>query len=97
MRAFGILYLLCCGCACRFLHALLLFPAGIVVLFVLNIVRIAALILLGDIGATKIALGGFHSQVGWIAFTTVALGFTLVARRIAWLRPEPLSIAPSAS
>ncbi|MEO8050203.1 MAG: exosortase E/protease, VPEID-CTERM system [Acidobacteriota bacterium] len=97
MLAFGILYLLCFRRECRFPHALLLIPAGIVVLFGLNIVRIATLILLGDVGATTVALGGFHSQAGWIAFTAVAFGFTLVARRIDWLKPEPLRVASGAS
>jgi len=43
------------------------------------------LILIGDAGATRIALGGFHSQAGWIAFNAVALGFSLAARRLPWL------------
>jgi uncharacterized protein len=52
----------------RFAHALILLPAGTVILFVLNGVSIAALIMIGSAGFETIALGGFHSQAGWIAF-----------------------------
>jgi exosortase E/protease (VPEID-CTERM system) len=69
----------------RFPNALALLPAGVVLMFAANILRIAALIALGDAGAQRIALGGFHSQAGWIAFNLVAVGFALGARRIPWL------------
>ena len=39
-----------------------------------NILRIAALIMLGSSGAADLAVGGFHSQAGWIAFNAVGLG-----------------------
>jgi exosortase E/protease (VPEID-CTERM system) len=62
----------------------------------LNSVRIAALILIGHHGFPNIALGGFHSMAGWIAFSGVALGVSLVGPRIGWLRTvqaekQPLS------
>jgi len=69
----------------RFPHALVLLPAGILTLFLVNAVRITALILIGSAGAPQIALGGFHSQAGWIAFSAVALGFSVVASRTPWL------------
>jgi CAAX prenyl protease-like protein len=50
----------------------------------LNAVRITALILIGNAGAEQIAVGGFHSQAGWIAFNAVALGFSVIARRLPW-------------
>jgi exosortase E/protease (VPEID-CTERM system) len=70
---------------CRFPHALLLIPAGVVTIFLLNAVRITALILIGNAGAPQVALGGFHSQAGWIAFNAVALGFSIAATRVPWL------------
>jgi exosortase E/protease (VPEID-CTERM system) len=88
MLAFGALYLWLFRRDCRFPQALALIPAGVIVLFLLNSVRIAALILVGNAGAEQIAVGGFHSQAGWIAFTAVALGFSVVARRSAWLRAD---------
>jgi len=70
---------------CRFPQALLLIPAGLLTIWLLNAVRIAVLILIGDAGAPNVAVGGFHSQAGWIAFNAVALGFSLVARRLRWV------------
>jgi exosortase E/protease (VPEID-CTERM system) len=68
----------------RFPRALLLLPAGIAVMFALNTARIVALVLIGNAGAPGIAMGGFHSQAGWIAFNAVALGFSLAVPRASW-------------
>ena len=89
MLAFSILWLFFFRREVRFPRALLLIPAGVVLIYLLNAVRIVALILIGDAGAERIALGGFHSQAGWIAFNVVALGFSLAARQVDWLRKEP--------
>ena len=82
----------------RFPNALALLPAGVLVMFAANALRIAVLIAIGDAGARRIALGGFHSQAGWIVFNLVALGFAVGARRIPWLviradhgKPRPFS------
>jgi exosortase E/protease (VPEID-CTERM system) len=87
--AFGVVWLLLFRKECRFPQALLLVPAGVVVIYLLNAVRIAALILIGSAGATDIALGGFHSQAGWIAFNVVALGFSVAARRMPYFTLHP--------
>lgn len=73
----------------RFPRAYLLVPIGVVTLYLLNAVRIAALLLIGDAGAREIAAGGFHSQAGWIAFNAVALCMTLVVPRISWFMQRP--------
>jgi CAAX prenyl protease-like protein len=73
----------------RFPRALLLIPAGVAILYVLNGVRIAALILIGSAGAPGVAMGGFHSQAGWIAFIAVAAGFALVAQHSPWMTVRP--------
>ncbi|MDP8991354.1 MAG: exosortase E/protease, VPEID-CTERM system, partial [Acidobacteriota bacterium] len=83
--AFGVVWLWFFREECRFPRALILLPAGVTLMYLLNAVRITSLILIGDAGATRIALGGFHSQAGWIAFNAVALGFSLAARRLPWL------------
>ena len=83
--AFGVVWLWFFRDECRFPRALILIPAGVVIMYLLNAARITGLILIGDAGATRIALGGFHSQAGWIAFNAVALGFSLAARRLPWL------------
>jgi exosortase E/protease (VPEID-CTERM system) len=69
----------------RFPRALLLIPLGIAAIWVFNAVRVAGLVLIGVAGAPGIALQGFHSHAGWIAFNVVALGTCLAARRISWL------------
>jgi len=89
----------------RFPRALLLLPLGVATIWVFNAMRVAGLVLIGVAGAPEIALQGFHSHAGWIAFNIVALGTCLAARRIPWLsiagggtaiaeRSEPNPVAP---
>ncbi len=73
----------------RFPRALLLVPAALAAIWVANVGRITALILIGHAGATGVARGGFHSQAGWILFNGIALGFAAVAGRLPWLAREP--------
>jgi exosortase E/protease (VPEID-CTERM system) len=87
--AFGVVWLCLFRKECRFPQALLLIPAGVVLIYLLNAVRIAALILIGSAGARDIAEGGFHSQAGWIAFNVVALGFSVAARRMPYFTLNP--------
>jgi exosortase E/protease (VPEID-CTERM system) len=85
MLVFGVTWLVLFRRQCRFPQALILLPAGAALIFLLNSVRIAALILIGAAGAERIALGGFHSQAGWIIFTLLALGFTMASSELPWL------------
>ncbi len=94
--SFGILWLLLFKRECRFPQSLVLLPLSVAVLFLLNAVRIAALILIGNAGARQIALGGFHSQGGWIAFSAVSVGFCLVSQQVPWFttrQPSTESLA----
>lgn len=84
MLAFAVTWLFLFRREYRFPHALLLVPAGTAVLWLVNAARIAALILIGNAGAPHLALGGFHSQAGWIAFNATALGTVILGRRIPW-------------
>ncbi len=95
MLAFGITWLILFRRECRFPHALLLLPIGLVAMFLLNAVRIFALILIGDAGAEQLALGGFHSQAGWIIFILVAAAFSAVALHVPWLRKHPRATTPA--
>jgi exosortase/archaeosortase family protein len=70
---------------------LILIPAGVAAIYLLNAVRVTALILIGNAGAPQIALGGFHSQAGWIAFNVVALGLSVASRRVAWFTTTGLT------
>jgi exosortase E/protease (VPEID-CTERM system) len=73
----------------RFPQALLLLPAGTLILFFLNSVRIAVLILIGLAGAENIAFKGFHSEAGWISFIIVSLGLCVAAQRMSWISKRP--------
>ncbi len=69
----------------RFPAALLLIPIGVTAIWLVNCVRVAALVLIGCLGAPDVAVGGFHSQAGWLAFNAIALGICVAARRIPLL------------
>jgi exosortase E/protease (VPEID-CTERM system) len=68
-----------------FPRALLLIPGGLLVMFALNALRIAALMLIGYSGFIDVAVYGFHSQAGWIAFNAAACGLAFFSRRSKWL------------
>jgi exosortase E/protease (VPEID-CTERM system) len=68
----------------RFPQAFCLLPIGAVLIWLANAVRITALILIGTWGSREVALGGFHSQAGWLAFLGVSLGLMVVTQRLNW-------------
>lgn len=78
----------------RFPQAFLLVPCALACVWVLNILRISALVLIGNAGYGEIAMVGFHSQAGWIAFTTVAFGFSMATRKLSWVRKAQYYYAP---
>jgi exosortase E/protease (VPEID-CTERM system) len=81
----------------RFPRALLLVPLALAAVWMANVGRITALILIGHAGARQVALGGFHSQAGWILFNAIALGFAAASSRLPWLsrevEPPPTGVA----
>jgi exosortase E/protease (VPEID-CTERM system) len=85
MLAFCSAWLLYFRAEYRFPRALLIIPAGVLLVFALNVVRIAALVLIGNAGYPAIAIYGFHSQAGWIAFNCVACGVAFASRHSSWL------------
>lgn len=83
-----------------FPRALIIFPIAVLAIFLLNSLRIAALVLLGDAGHQQMAAVGFHSQAGWIAFNMAAFGVAFAARRSSWLGrsiPDPQRAAHDAT
>jgi exosortase E/protease (VPEID-CTERM system) len=84
MLIFSVGWLWFCRRECRFPQALLLVPGSVLVMWLLNSVRIAALVLLAAAGGESVALNGAHSQAGWILFNGVALGVCWVAGRVSW-------------
>jgi exosortase E/protease (VPEID-CTERM system) len=85
MLAFCSAWLLYFRAEYRFPRALLIIPAGILLVFALNVVRIAALVLIGNAGYPAVAVYGFHSQAGWIGFNCVACGVAFASRHSRWL------------
>jgi len=73
----------------RFPQSLLLFPVGVVLSYLANVVRITALILVGIWISPAIADGGFHSQAGWIMFLLVGLGIICAAQAIPFFTLQP--------
>lgn len=94
ISAFTAVYLWLFRRDLRFPRALLLWPAGVSILWLSNAFRIAALIAIGTAGWREVALGGFHSQAGWLAFNAVALGLAVVARRVRFFAAQPSSATP---
>lgn len=78
----------------RFPRALIIVPIAVALIFLLNAVRIAALVLIGSAGYWRVAQVGFHSQAGWIAFNLAALGIAVFTRRSAWLSRPVRSALP---
>jgi exosortase E/protease (VPEID-CTERM system) len=76
----------------RFPQSLLLLPVGVILIWLANVIRITALILVGIWISPSIAIDGFHSVAGWIAFLTVGLGIIWAASRMPFFtRPaDPL-------
>lgn len=76
---------------CRFPQALLLVPLGLGCIWILNVVRLCMLFFFGYFGHEEVAEVGFHTQFGWIAFTAVALAFSMATEKLTWVRIEPPS------
>ena len=80
----------------RFPQAFLLVPLGLVCIWVLNVFRLCALFLIGNFSSDEVADVGFHTQFGWIAFTAVALAFSMATEKFSWVRKKsPSSSAAS--
>ena len=69
----------------RFTQVLVLLPAGMFGIWLLNGLRIAALVLIGN-WAPEAAVRGFHSVAGWLFFNAVACVLVWTSRRFRWFR-----------
>lgn len=70
----------------RFL--LVMLPLGILLSWLLNVTRIAALILIGARVSPEVAVNGFHSYAGWLLFTCLAFVLMAVAQSAPWLHRD---------
>ena len=95
LEGVGLMLVFCCAWLLFFRkeyifpRALLLIPAGLTLIFILNILRIGVLVLMGHAGLVDIAIYGFHSQAGWITFNCAAAAIVIVSRHSAWLNRSP--------
>ncbi|MEQ9408327.1 MAG: exosortase E/protease, VPEID-CTERM system [Fuerstiella sp.] len=85
-----------------FPRSLLLIPISVALMFLANVLRISGLITIGHLGWGDFAVGGFHSQAGWLGFNAVALLILTGARISPFFcrpavkneRPESLQSVP---
>lgn len=79
----------------KFPNVLLILPIGVAAIWVLNSVRIAALISLGAHISPEVAVTGFHSQAGWMMFLVVTVAIMLITHRIEFFHKQSVIAAPS--
>jgi exosortase E/protease (VPEID-CTERM system) len=79
----------------RFPQALFLLPIGIAAIWLLNAVRIAALVSFGAHFSPQVAVGGFHSQAGWIAFLIVSVGVMILGQQVGFFRKDAIAAGPA--
>lgn len=72
----------------RFPNVLVIIPAAILLVWLINVVRIVSLIVVGHYVSEGIAIGGFHSKAGWVAFCGVALGAVWVTQHVRWFQAD---------
>jgi uncharacterized protein len=90
VTAFVCLYALIFHDQIRLPHYwLVVLPVAILLSLALNIVRIAALVLIGAFVSPEVAVNGFHSYAGWLFFTLLALVIVYGLQTIRWLHRDP--------
>ncbi len=74
-------FLAICRDRLRFPRSLVLLPIGCAVVWLLNGVRVAALVAIGGLVSPKMAIDGFHVYAGWPLVSAVALGCVAIGTR----------------
>jgi exosortase E/protease (VPEID-CTERM system) len=97
ITVFLVGYLVLCRRELKFPAALVVLPIGVAAAWVLNAVRIAALIWIGDRVSPGLAMSGFHSQAGWLGFGAVAIGLVVALHQTRFLArvPAATQVAPN--
>jgi len=93
--AFLAIYLWVFRARLRFPNALCLIPIGIGAIWLLNAVRLSLLVSIGAHVSPAVALEGFHSWSGWIAFLMVTAAIMAASRYSAYVWVTPLRRAPA--
>ncbi len=79
----------------RFPNALLMVPLGILGVWLANAFRIATLMVVAIEISPTLALGAFHSKLGWIYFCAATLGMAYLGQRVplfAQTRGRPAAV-----
>lgn len=88
ITAFMSFYLYLFRARLRFPLALILLPLGVAASWLLNIVRIAVLVMIGAHVSPELAIEGFHSHAGWLLFTALSMTLIAVAHAAPQLRAQ---------
>lgn len=81
MAVYLIIYLTLFRHDLRFPRAYLLVPLALAAIWLANVLRLVALVWIGDRVSPTLAVGGFHSQAGWVGFNAVTVGLLILAHR----------------
>lgn len=73
----------------RFPNVLLVVPVALLCIWLLNAVRIAALMVIGAHWSPQIAMEGFHSAAGWWSLTLVCLACVWATRKLRFFAKSP--------
>lgn len=68
----------------RLPRAWLLVPLGVLLVWLGNAARVAAIVAVGALGLPELAVGAFHSRIGWVVLSLVSIGGGLVALRVPY-------------
>ena len=93
VTTFLAIYLWIFRSSLKFPNVYLILPIGIAAIWILNSVRIAALISLGAHVSPEIAVTGFHSQAGWMMFLLVTIGIMAATHQISFFHNQTTSQA----
>lgn len=67
---------------------LFVWPGALIMSFLFNILRISGLILIGANVSPELAVNGFHSFAGWLAFTVLSLGILFIVQAVPGLMKQ---------
>lgn len=68
----------------KFPNVFWVLPIGVVTIWLLNALRIALLVSIGAHVSPDVAIGGFHSQAGWMMFLIVTIAIMIITHRISF-------------
>jgi exosortase E/protease (VPEID-CTERM system) len=88
MLTLTVIWLIFMRSELRLLRAIWLVPVSLAAVWLLNLVRIATLIAIGDAGHPSLAIHGFHTEAGWVFFNVIAIAFLLAAQHVTWFRRD---------